>query len=136
MHSIPLQPGVGPESRPLDPSTRSVRLLDLYFAEALEASRSGKLGQYGGEQRDRGKGKLVGKRLENLERVLAECGCRAATFPRCSSQGATGAELGGLLPDAALGIGAICALQRSRDVVWFWCIHYCLDMTQSAKVSG
>jgi hypothetical protein len=38
--------------------------------------------------------------------------------------------------DAGLGFMVILALQRSRDVVWFWSIHFCLDMTQFVKVSG
>jgi hypothetical protein len=51
-------------------------------------------------------------------------------------QGATLSELGGLLRDAGLGVAVILVLQRSRDVAWFWCIHFCLDMTQFAGVSG
>jgi hypothetical protein len=30
----------------------------------------------------------------------------------------------------------ILVLQRSRDIVWFWCVHFCLDMTQLAGISG
>ncbi len=52
------------------------------------------------------------------------------------SGGARWNELGGLLRDAGLGVAAILVLQRSRDVVWFWSIHFCLDMTQFAGVSG
>ena len=52
------------------------------------------------------------------------------------SNGVTWFEAAGLLCDAALGIAVILVLQRSRDVVWFWCIHYCLDMTQFAKIGG
>jgi hypothetical protein len=60
----------------------------------------------------------------------------AGHIPTMVSQGATWLELGGLLGDVGLGVAAILVLQRSRDVVWFWCIHFCLDMTQFAGVSG
>ncbi|HSJ16415.1 MAG TPA: CPBP family glutamic-type intramembrane protease [Longimicrobiales bacterium] len=60
----------------------------------------------------------------------------AGHIPTMVSQGATWLELGGLLGDVGLGVAVILVLQRSRDVVWFWCIHFCLDMTQFARVSG
>lgn len=60
----------------------------------------------------------------------------AGHIPVMVSQGATWLELRGLLRDAGLGVAVILVLQRSRDVVWFWCIHFCLDMTQFARVSG
>lgn len=80
-------------------------------------------------------------------RLAAAIGGRWATFivaclfavghvPVMVSQGATWNELGGLLRDAGLGVAVILVLQKSRDVAWFWCIHFCLDMTQFGKVSG
>ncbi len=60
----------------------------------------------------------------------------AGHIPAMMSHGATWLELGGLLRDAGLGVAVILILQRSRDVAWFWCIHFCLDMTQFNKVSG
>ena len=60
----------------------------------------------------------------------------AGHIPTMVTQGATWLELGGLLRDAGLGVAAILILQRSRDVVWFWFIHFCLDMTQFARVTG
>ncbi len=60
----------------------------------------------------------------------------AGHVPALMSEGATLAELASLLRDAGLGIAVILVLQRSGDVVWFWCIHFCLDMTQFSRISG
>ena len=60
----------------------------------------------------------------------------AGHIPAIVSQGATWFELAGLLRDAGLGVAVILVLQRSRDIVWFWFIHFCLDMTQFERVSG
>ena len=43
---------------------------------------------------------------------------------------------GWLLRDAGLGMAVLLVLQRSRDVVWFWVVHFCLDMTQFARITG
>ena len=68
--------------------------------------------------------------------VIVACLFAVGHVPVMVSQGATWSELGGLMRDAGLGVVVIAVLQRSRDVAWFWCIHFCLDMTQFAKVSG
>lgn len=68
--------------------------------------------------------------------VVVACLFAAGHIPVMVSQGATWFELAGLLRDAGLGVAVILVLQRSRDVVWFWCIHFCLDMTQFARISG
>ena len=60
----------------------------------------------------------------------------AAHIPALISSGGSPADLAGLLRDAAIGSAVIAVLQRSRDIVWFWCVHYCLDMTQFARISG
>ncbi|UCD56250.1 MAG: hypothetical protein JSV16_10470 [Candidatus Hydrogenedentota bacterium] len=60
----------------------------------------------------------------------------AGHIPAMVSQGVTLSELTGLIRDAGLGVMVILVLQRSRDVVWFWCIHFCLDMTQFDRISG
>lgn len=60
----------------------------------------------------------------------------AGHVPALLSAGAAPAELARLVLDAGLGVAVILVLQRSRDVVWFWCVHFCLDMTQYARVSG
>lgn len=80
-------------------------------------------------------------------RLAAAMGGRGATLvvaalfaaghiPALLAHGTTGAELLGLLRDAALGVAVIATLQRSRDVAWFWLLHFGLDMTQFARVSG
>ena len=35
-----------------------------------------------------------------------------------------------LLLDGALGAAMFIAIARSRDILWFVPIHFCLDMTQ------
>lgn len=60
----------------------------------------------------------------------------AGHIPSLVSQGTMWSELAGLLRDVGLGVAVILVVQRSRDIVWFWCIHFCLDMTQFAKISG
>jgi hypothetical protein len=69
--------------------------------------------------------------------VVVACLFAVGHVPAMLSQGgATWSELGALLLDAGLGVAVILVLQRSRDVVWFWCLHFCLDMTQFARISG
>ena len=68
--------------------------------------------------------------------VVVACLFAAAHIPAMVSQGETWFELGGLLRDTGLGVAVILVLQRSRDVAWFWCVHFCLDMTQFARISG
>lgn len=57
-------------------------------------------------------------------------------IPAMVSGGATWPELVGLVRDAGLGVAVVLVLQRSRDVAWFWFVHFCLDMTQFTRVSG
>lgn len=80
--------------------------------------------------------RLAGAIDRSWATVIVACLFAAGHIPVMVSQGTTWFELSGLLRDAALGVAVILVLQRSRDVVWFWCIHFCLDMTQFAKVSG
>jgi xanthosine utilization system XapX-like protein len=68
--------------------------------------------------------------------VVVACLFAAGHVPAMVSHGATWLEFAGLLRDAGLGVAVILVLQRSRDVVWFWCIHFTLDMTQFTRVSG
>lgn len=68
--------------------------------------------------------------------VVVACLFASGHIPAMMSQGATWFELAGLLRDAGLGVVVILVLQQSRDVVWFWCVHFCLDMTQFAAISG
>lgn len=68
--------------------------------------------------------------------VVVACLFAAGHIPAMVAQGATWLEAAGLLRDVGLGVAVILVLQRSRDVVWFWCLHFCLDMTQFGRVSG
>ncbi len=68
--------------------------------------------------------------------VVVACLFAIGHIPVMVSQGATWLELAGLLRDVGLGLAVILVLQRSRDILWFWCVHYCLDMTQFARISG
>jgi hypothetical protein len=67
---------------------------------------------------------------------VVACLFAAGHIPALVSQGVSSFELLGLLRDVGLGVMVILVLQRSRDVLWFWCIHFCLDMTQFTTVSG
>ena len=40
-----------------------------------------------------------------------------------------------LLRDAALGAAVVAVLQRSRDILWFWCVHFVLDMVQFPAIT-
>ena len=74
-------------------------------------------------------------------RIRAALGLRGAIFlvaalfaaghiPAMISEGYSFGELGSLLLDAALGDGVLYTVQRSIDVLWFWCIHFAMDMMQ------
>jgi hypothetical protein len=80
--------------------------------------------------------RLAGAIGSRLATIVVACVFAAGHIPVMVSQGASWLELAGLLRDAGLGVAAILVLQRSRDVVWFWFIHFCLDMTQFAGISG
>lgn len=58
----------------------------------------------------------------------------AGHVPALLQGGAGPAELALLLRDAALGAGIILVLQRSRDILWFWPVHFVLDMMQFRQV--
>ncbi|MDX1478180.1 MAG: hypothetical protein R3301_10785 [Saprospiraceae bacterium] len=54
----------------------------------------------------------------------------AGHVPSLLAEGAALAELGSLFIDAFLGIIVLTALSRSRDIWWFFMVHFALDMTQ------
>jgi hypothetical protein len=60
----------------------------------------------------------------------------AGHIPALLASGTSGGELLSLVRDAALGTAVILVLNRSRDIVWFWLIHFALDLLQFAKVNG
>ena len=51
-------------------------------------------------------------------------------IPAMITDGATFVELGSLVGDTLLGVGIIYVVQKSRDILWFWCIHFAMDMMQ------
>jgi hypothetical protein len=54
----------------------------------------------------------------------------AGHIPSLLAQGAQAVELASLVLDTTLGVAVISVALRSRDVWWFWCVHFALDMTQ------
>lgn len=59
----------------------------------------------------------------------------AAHAPAMITHGASPTELAHLIVDAALGVAVISVLRHSRDIVWLFLIHFCLDMTQFAQIT-
>ena len=68
--------------------------------------------------------------------VVVACLFAAGHIPAMLSGGATLRILANLLIDASLGVAVISVLMRSRDILWFWFVHYCLDMTQFSSING
>ena len=54
----------------------------------------------------------------------------AGHIPSLLSNGATTNELLTLFIDAAIGIIILSAVSKSRDVWWFFMVHFVLDMSQ------
>jgi hypothetical protein len=54
----------------------------------------------------------------------------AAHIPGLLANGAATRDLVALFGDVGLGVLALAVLYRSRDVWWFWMVHFALDMTQ------
>lgn len=80
--------------------------------------------------------RLAGAIGSHRATVVVACLFAAGHIPALLSEGATWIEFVELLRDAGLGVAVILVLQRSRDILWFWCVHFCLDMTQFARISG
>ena len=53
-----------------------------------------------------------------------------AHIPAMMSDGITYENAFGLLADSALGIFALIVLSRSKNILWFWMVHFALDMMQ------
>jgi hypothetical protein len=70
---------------------------------------------------------------EHYPALVAAYLVAAGHIPAMVSGGASWSEMAWLVRDAGLGAAVILVLQRSRDIVWFWCIHFSLDMTQFAS---
>jgi Type II CAAX prenyl endopeptidase Rce1-like len=56
--------------------------------------------------------------------------------PALLSTGASPSELASLGLDFALGVVMAGTVLRSGDVLWFWPVHFSLDMTQFARITG
>lgn len=54
--------------------------------------------------------------------------------PAMLGGGAGFVELIALLRDVGLGVVAISVLRRARDIIWFWPVHFTMDMTQFSSV--
>lgn len=54
----------------------------------------------------------------------------AAHIPSLLANGATLMELSNLLLDAGLGMLVLFAVSKSRDIWWFFMVHFAMDMTQ------
>lgn len=54
----------------------------------------------------------------------------AGHIPTIISQGASAAQLIGLVRDFGLGVVVIGTAARGADILWLWPVHYALDMTQ------
>jgi len=59
----------------------------------------------------------------------------AGHIPAMLSTGASPEELLLLLRDVALGVAVISVLRRSHDILWFWPIHFTLDMLQFGAIT-
>ena len=51
-------------------------------------------------------------------------------IPTMVSEGASSVQLIGLVRDFGLGVLVIGTAARGADILWFWPVHYALDMTQ------
>lgn len=60
----------------------------------------------------------------------------AGHLPTMIAQGTTVAEIAGLARDVALGVLVLGTVLRSGDILWFWPVHFVMDMTQFPRVMG
>ena len=66
--------------------------------------------------------------------VLVPLAFAASHIPAMISGGATVEEFLSLTRDSLLGLAAFAALSRSRDIIWFWFVHFTMDMTQFHQI--
>ncbi|MBI1849998.1 MAG: hypothetical protein HYR85_06605 [Planctomycetes bacterium] len=61
----------------------------------------------------------------------------ASHLPAMFGGGAVGWEdLASLSLDFVLAAGVLLVVQRSADVVWFWCVHCAMDLMQFSSITG
>ena len=56
-------------------------------------------------------------------------------IPAMISAGVSFSEFSSLILDTLLGVGVIFVIQKSADILWFWMIHFAMDMMQFYAVS-
>jgi hypothetical protein len=59
----------------------------------------------------------------------------AGHIPTMMATGASASEFSHLILDAAIGVGVLWVLRRSRDIVWFAFVHFCMDMLQFPRIT-
>jgi hypothetical protein len=59
----------------------------------------------------------------------------AGHIPAMMSGGALATEFVSLVFNAGLGLAVISVLSYSRDILWFWPVHFVLDMTQFDRIT-
>jgi hypothetical protein len=57
-----------------------------------------------------------------------------AHIPALLSGGATLSSLGSLVIDSALAVAILFTLTRARDILWFWPLHFMLDLAQFDRI--
>ena len=62
--------------------------------------------------------------------VLVAALFAAGHIPALLSGGAPLSELMSLFLDTGIAIAVLAVVQRSSDVLWFWCVHFAMDMMQ------
>lgn len=67
--------------------------------------------------------------------VLVAALFAAGHIPTLLSEGASAAELLPLLRDVGLGVVAISVLRRAKDILWFWPVHFMMDMSQFERIT-
>lgn len=67
--------------------------------------------------------------------VLVAALFAAGHVPTMLAEGASLPDLASLVLDAGLGVAVIMTLHRSRDILWFWVVHFSMDMLQFAEIT-
>ena len=84
---------------------------------------------------------LLSRLVAGLGRPWVAVAIVAALFaaghvPTMLEKGAGPTELAWLLRDVGLGGLVLSAVVRGRDILWFVPLHFAMDMTQFARISG
>jgi len=60
----------------------------------------------------------------------------AGHIPALVTEGISMTEIASLTLDALLGTAVLLAIVRTRDILWFWPVHFVMDMTQFGRVDA